>query len=75
MCLRVNKGGPTPSERVRGDDGEIQELKMREPPGYLGTIVRRIKRRAVMEHDARRQAEMRMSKLNGRALPRPTSFC
>jgi hypothetical protein len=59
MCLRVNKGGGTPPERVRGDEDAIEELKMREPPGYLGTIVRRIKRRALMERDVQRQAEAR----------------
>jgi hypothetical protein len=73
MCLRVNRIGRTPPVRVRGDD-EIQELEMREPPGYLGTIVRRIKRRALMERDARRQAEARRMKAGGRLSSRIASL-
>lgn len=56
MCMRMNKGDNAPSEDLPNED-DIDELKMREPPGYLGTIVRRIKRRALMEHDARRQTD------------------
>lgn len=73
MCLRVNKIGRTPPERVCGDE-EIQELGMREPPGYLGTIVRRIKRRALMERDAQRQAETRRTKAGGRLSSRIASL-
>ena len=74
MCLRMNKGGNTPSERSRLNEDDIDELKMREPPGYLGAIVRRIKRRAMMERDALRQAEMRRARADDRALPRTASL-
>ncbi|HEY4275563.1 MAG TPA: hypothetical protein VGM68_08775 [Rhizomicrobium sp.] len=64
--MRMNKGGKPDS--LRCDD--IEELQMREPPGYLGIIVRRIKQRAEMERDALRQAEMRRAKMRGRAVSR-----
>ena len=74
MCLRMNKGGNAPSERPCLIEDDIDELKMREPPGYLGAIVRRIKRRAMMERDALRQAEMRRARVDDRALPRTASL-
>jgi len=75
----MNKDGNTPSGRsgLKEDDikeDDIDELKMREPPGYLGVIVRRIKRRAVMERDALRQAELRRAKASGRAVTRAASL-
>ena len=74
MCLRMNKGSePLPDVSHRQED-EIQELKMHEPPGYLGTIVRRIKRRALMERDAQRQAEARRLKAGGRPSSRIASL-
>jgi len=51
MCLRVNRGVPARGPDDDGiRDGNPQPpgsvLAMREPPGYLGAIVRRMKRRA-----------------------------
>jgi hypothetical protein len=73
MCLRMNKDGGRPSGKFRIIE-DIDELRMPEPPGYLGVIVRRIKRRAVMERDALRQAEARRMKTGGRISSRAASL-
>jgi len=49
MCMRQNR-----DPRIESDEESIEDpiRHMREPPGALGDIVRRMKRRAVLERGA-----------------------
>ena len=56
MCMRQNR-----DPGFESSDEEIEDpiRRMREPPGALGDIVRRMKRRAALQEDGRPGAAMR----------------